>query len=95
VTADPFPSRKDSDGHPQRESPVRFHEAVTPSTVLAAVIGSKAIPRTDITNRLWACIKKNGLQDSKNERMIRADAALEAVFGGKATVDMFEMTRLV
>ena len=68
---------------------------VTPSAALAEVVGSKPIPRTEVTKRLWAHIKKNKLQDPKSKRMIRADAALKVVFGGKSTVDMFEMTKLV
>jgi chromatin remodeling complex protein RSC6 len=62
---------------------------------LAAVVGSKAMPRTEVTKKLWAYIKKNGLQDKKNKRNINADAPLKAVFGGKGTVNMFEMTKLV
>ncbi len=72
-----------------------FMRPVTPSETLAAVVGAKPIPRTEVTKRLWAYIKKNGLQDQKNKRMIKSDAALKAVFGGKATVNMFEMTKLV
>jgi chromatin remodeling complex protein RSC6 len=68
---------------------------VTPSPALAAVIGAKAVPRTEVTKRLWAYIKKNKLQDAKNRRRINADAALKAVFGGKSAVNMFEMTKLV
>jgi chromatin remodeling complex protein RSC6 len=68
---------------------------VTPSAALAEVVGSKPIPRTEVTKRLWAYIKKNKLQDTTNRRMIKADGALKAVFGGKSTVDMFEMTKLV
>jgi chromatin remodeling complex protein RSC6 len=59
------------------------------------VIGDKAMPRTEVTKKLWAYIKKNGLQDKKNKRMINADPNLKTVFGGKATVSMFEMTKLV
>jgi chromatin remodeling complex protein RSC6 len=66
-----------------------------PSAVLSAVVGSKAIPRTEVTKKLWAYIKKNRLQDAINRRMINADAALRAVFGGKSKVSMFEMTKLV
>ena len=62
---------------------------------LAAVVGAKPGPRTDMTKRLWAYIKKHKLQDSKERRMINADAALKAVFGGKGRVNMFEMTKLV
>jgi upstream activation factor subunit UAF30 len=72
-----------------------FMAPVTPSEELAQVVGSKPIPRTEITKRLWAYIKKNGLQDQKNRRMIKSDEALRPVFGGKAQVNMFEMTKLV
>jgi chromatin remodeling complex protein RSC6 len=68
---------------------------VTPSPTLAPVVGDKPMPRTEITKRLWAYIKKNDLQDQKNRRMIKADPALKGVFGGKSTVNMFEMTKLV
>ncbi len=80
---------------PARKPNEAFMKPVTPSADLAAVVGSKPIPRTEVTKKLWAYIKKNGLQDPKNKRMIKADAALKAVFGGKATVNMFEMTKLV
>ena len=66
-----------------------------PSAALSEVVGSKAIPRTEVTKKLWAYIKKNGLQDKKNKRMINADETLKTVFGGKKTVNMFEMTKLV
>jgi chromatin remodeling complex protein RSC6 len=66
-----------------------------PSASLAAVVGNKPLPRTEVTKKLWAYIKKNGLQDSKNKRMINADAALKAIFSGKGQVSMFEMTKLV
>lgn len=72
-----------------------FMKPVTPDTVLAEVVGAQPIPRTEITKKLWVYIKKNGLQDSKNKRNINADAKLLAVFGGKKTVNMFEMTKLV
>ena len=68
---------------------------VTPDAALAPIVGSKPLPRTELTKKLWAYIKKNGLQDSKNKRNINADAALKVVFGGKATVSMFDMTKLV
>jgi chromatin remodeling complex protein RSC6 len=68
---------------------------VTPSDKLAEVVGAKPMPRTEITKKLWAYIKKNGLQDKKNKRMINADDNLKPVFGGKATVSMFDMTKLV
>ncbi len=78
-----------------RKPNAAFMRPVTPSAELAEVIGAKPVPRTEVTKKLWAYIKKNGLQDAKNRRMIKADAALKPVFGGKATVNMFEMTKLV
>ncbi len=72
-----------------------FMKAMQPDAALAAVVGDKPMPRTEVTKKLWAYIKKNGLQDKKNRRNINADAALKVVFGGKATVNMFEMTKLV
>jgi len=72
-----------------------FMKPMTPSNDLAAVVGAKAMPRTEVTKKLWAYIKKNGLQDKKNKRMINADAALKTVFNGKAQVSMFDMTKLV
>ena len=66
-----------------------------PDAALAAIVGSKPIPRTEITKKLWQYIKRNGLQDSVNRRNINADANLRVVFGGKAQVSMFEMTKLV
>jgi chromatin remodeling complex protein RSC6 len=80
---------------PARKPSAAFMKPVTPSATLAEVVGSKPIPRTEVTKRLWAYIKKNKLQDPKSKRMIKADATLKAVFGGKSTVDMFEMTKLV
>jgi upstream activation factor subunit UAF30 len=79
----------------KRKPNAAFMKPVQPSEKLAAVVGSKPIPRTEVTKKLWAYIKKNGLQDKKNKRMIKADDNLKAVFGGKATVNMFEMTKLV
>jgi upstream activation factor subunit UAF30 len=72
-----------------------FMKPVQPDAKLAEIVGSNPIPRTEVTKRLWAYIKKNKLQDQKNKRNINADAALKDVFGGKATVNMFEMTKLV
>jgi chromatin remodeling complex protein RSC6 len=66
-----------------------------PSGSLSAVVGSSPLPRTEVTKKLWAYIKRKGLQDSKNRRMINADDALRPVFGGKRQVSMFEMTKLV
>src|SRR4026208_1911473 len=78
-----------------RKPNAAFMKAMTPSPALAEVIGSKAVPRTEVTKKLWAYIKKNGRQDSKNKRMIKADETLKPVFGGKSQVNMFEMTKLV
>ena len=71
-----------------------FMKPLTPSAALAAVIGAAPLPRTQVVKKLWAYIKKNALQDPKNKRNINADAKLKTVFG-KATVSMFEMTKLV
>ncbi len=68
---------------------------VTPDAKLAAVVGSSPLPRTELTKKLWAYIKKNGLQDKKVRTQINADDALKAVFNGKTKVSMFEMTKLV
>ena len=68
---------------------------VTPDSTLSAVVGSTPIPRTELTKKLWAYIKKNGLQDKKVRTQINADDKLKAVFGGKSKVSMFEMTKLV
>ena len=78
-----------------RKANAAFMKPVTPSSQLAEVVGSKPIPRTEVTKKLWAYIKKNGLQDAKERRNINADDKLKAVFGGKKTVSMFEMTKLV
>jgi chromatin remodeling complex protein RSC6 len=78
-----------------RKANAAFMKPMQPSPQLAEVIGSKPMPRTEVTKRLWQYIKKNGLQDSKNKRNINADANLKAVFAGKSTVSMFEMTKLV
>jgi chromatin remodeling complex protein RSC6 len=78
-----------------RKPNAAFMKPVTPSPALAAVIGDKPVPRTEVTKKLWAYIKKNGLQDQKNRRMIKADESLKPVFAGKAQVNMFEMTKLV
>jgi len=68
---------------------------LTPDLSLAAVVGSTPLPRTQVTKKIWAYIKRNDLQDSQNRRMINADAKLLPIFGGKAQVSMFEMTKLV
>jgi upstream activation factor subunit UAF30 len=78
-----------------RKPNAQFMKPVKPSSELAEVVGEKAVPRTEITKKVWAYIKKNGLQDKKNRRNINADDKLKAVFGGKKTVNMFEMTKLI
>ncbi|MES2359897.1 MAG: SWIB/MDM2 domain-containing protein [Gemmatimonadota bacterium] len=78
-----------------RKPNAAFMKAMTPSPELAAVVGSKPMPRTEITKKLWVYIKKNNLQDPKERRMINADDNLKAVFNGKKQVSMFDMTKLV
>ncbi|HQF39175.1 MAG TPA: SWIB/MDM2 domain-containing protein [Opitutaceae bacterium] len=68
---------------------------VQPDEALAAVVGSNPLPRTELTKKLWAYIKKNGLQDKKVKTNINADDKLKPIFGGKKVVSMFEMTKLV
>ena len=80
---------------PARKPNAAFMKPVQPDEALAAVVGSKPLPRTELTKKLWAYIKKNGLQDKKNKRNINADAVLKVVFKGKSVVTMFEMTALV
>ncbi len=79
----------------KRKPNAAFMKALTPSTALAAVVGSKPIPRTQVVKKLWDYIKKNNLQDSKNRRNINADAKLKPIFNGKAQVSMFEMTKYI
>jgi upstream activation factor subunit UAF30 len=79
----------------KRKPNAAFMKAMTPSGPLASVVGSSAMPRTEVTKKIWGYIKRNGLQDKKNRRMINADDKLKAVFGGKGQVSMFEMTKLV
>ncbi|MBI1977550.1 MAG: hypothetical protein HYS55_02235 [Candidatus Omnitrophica bacterium] len=78
-----------------RKANPAFMKALQPSSELAKVVGSTPLPRTEVTKKIWEYIKKNGLQDQTNKRNINADATLQAVFGGKKTVNMFEMTKLV
>ena len=77
-----------------RKPNAAFMKPVQPSAALSEVVGSKPIPRTEVTKKLWLYIKKNKLQDPKNKRMIKADPTLKTVFGGKGVVNMFEMTKL-
>ncbi len=72
-----------------------FMKALTPSAALAAVVGDKPLPRTEVVKKMWAYIKKNGLQDASNRRNINADDKLKVIFGGKKSVSMFDMTKLV
>ena len=79
----------------KRKPNAAFMKPLQPDAALSEVVGNKPMPRTEVTKKLWAYIKKQGLQDAKNKRMINADAKLTAVFGGKKQVSMFEMTKLV
>jgi chromatin remodeling complex protein RSC6 len=79
----------------KRKPNAAFMKPMNPSATLGAVIGEKAMPRTEVTKKIWAYIKRHGLQDKKNRRMINADEKLLAVFGGKKQVSMFDMTKLV
>ena len=79
----------------KRKPNAAFMKAMTPSSTLAAVVGSIPLPRTEVTKKIWDYIKKNKLQDAVNRRLINADEKLKAVFGGKGKVSMFEMTKLV
>jgi chromatin remodeling complex protein RSC6 len=78
-----------------RKPNAAFMKPVQPDAVLSAVVGSKPLPRTELTKKLWDYIKKNNLQDAKKRTVINADDALKAVFNGKKSVTMFEMTKLV
>jgi len=79
----------------KRKPNAAFMKPMTPSSLLAAVIGATPMPRTEVTKKIWDYIKKNKLQDAINRRLINADEKLRAVFGGKGKVSMFEMTKLV
>jgi upstream activation factor subunit UAF30 len=79
----------------KRQPSAAFMKPMQPSAELSAVVGSSPLPRTEVTKKLWAYIKRKGLQDSKNRRMINADDNLRPVFSGSKQVSMFEMTRLV
>jgi len=79
----------------KRKPNAAFMKEMKVSDTLAAIVGSKPLPRTEVTKKVWAYIKKNGLQDAKERRNINADDNLKKVFGGKKTVNMFEMTKLI
>jgi upstream activation factor subunit UAF30 len=78
-----------------RKPNAAFMAALTPSETLGAVVGTKPIPRTEIIKKIWDYIKKNGLQDKQNKRMINADDKLKSVFGGKEQISMFELAKVV
>ncbi len=79
----------------KRKPNAAFMKPMTPSAMLAEIVGAKPLPRTEVTSKVWAYIKKHGLQDAKDRKQINADDKLKAVFGGKKSVNMFEMTKLV
>ena len=87
------PKKKAAKKKSARKPNPGFMKPLTPSDALGAVIGSKALPRTEAVKKIWVYIKANKLQDSKNRRMINADAKLKVVFGGKAQVSMFDMAK--
>src|SRR6187455_3852974 len=87
-------AKKSAAKKPARKANAAFMKPVQPSAALGEIVGTKPIPRTEVTKKLWAYIKKNGLQDQKNRRMINADDRLRPIFG-KPQVNMFEMTALV
>jgi len=78
-----------------RKPNAAFMAALTPSASLAEVVGSKPLPRTEIIKKIWDYIKKNGLQDKQNRRMINADDKLKTVFAGKEQISMFELAKVV
>ncbi|MFM7217129.1 MAG: SWIB/MDM2 domain-containing protein [Flavobacteriales bacterium] len=86
---------KKSTGKTKRKPNAAFMKPMTPGVALHPIVGNKPIPRTEVTKKLWAYIKKNKLQDAKERRNINADDNLKKVFNGKKTVNMFEMTKLV
>ena len=88
-------ARKKSSGGAKRKPNAAFMKPMTISPQLGAVIGNNPMPRTEVTKKLWAYIKRKGLQDQKNRRMINADENLKPIFGGKSQVSMFDMTKLV
>jgi len=89
------PAKRKAKKGGKRKPSAAFMKPMQPSAALSEVVGSKPIPRTEVTKKLWAYIKRKGLQDKKNRRNINADANLKTVFGGRGTVNMFEMTKLV
>jgi upstream activation factor subunit UAF30 len=91
----PTPKKPAAKKPAKRKPNAALMKPVQPDEALSAIVGSKPIPRGELTKKLWDYIKKNKLQDEKKRTNINADAALKVVFGGKKTVTMFEMTKLV
>ena len=89
------PAKKVAKKKSARKPNAAFMKPLTPVGPLAAVIGSNPLPRTEVTSKIWAYIKKNKLQDSVNRRNINADDKLRPLFGGKAQVSMFDLTKFV
>jgi upstream activation factor subunit UAF30 len=89
------PKKKVAKKKSARKPSAAFMKPLTPSAALAAVVGSKGLPRTEVVKKIWVYIKANKLQDAKNRRMINADAKLKPIFGGKAQVSMFDMAKLL
>jgi chromatin remodeling complex protein RSC6 len=87
--------RAKAKGKSKRKPSAAFMKPMTPSPALAEVVGAKPLPRTQVTKKLWGYIKSHKLQDQQNRRMINADDKLKAVFGGKSSVNMFQMTKMV
>ncbi len=95
VAAKKAPAKKAAKSKVKRKPNAAFMKPLTPVGPLAAVIGSSPLPRTEVTSKIWAYIKKNKLQDSVNRRNINADDKLKPLFGGKAQVSMFDLTKYV
>jgi upstream activation factor subunit UAF30 len=95
VVAKKAPAKKAAKKKSARKPNAAFMKPLTPVGPLAAVIGSTPLPRTEVTSKIWAYIKKNKLQDSVNRRNINADDKLKPLFGGKAQVSMFDLTKFV
>ena len=89
------PAKKATKKTSARKPNAAFMKAMQPDAELSAVVGNKPMPRTEVTKKLWAYIKKNNLQDAKERRMINADENLKPIFDGKKQVSMFDMTKLV
>jgi len=89
------PKKKVAKKKSARKPNAAFMKALAPSSTLANVIGANSLPRTEAVKKIWGYIKKNGLQDKKNRRMINADAKLNALFGGKNQVSMFDLAKIL